>query len=230
MKKVFVKRNNFFEIKNYHLRRIFDLQFETIVNVLKYQLKTVPKDLTVLDVGSGTVPYLDLFIKNGHQIVTVDKYCSADYNSLEEVPIDTEPMIILLIEVLEHLQEPKELLTQVQEKFPCALVWISVPFSARVHGVPDDYHRWTPLGLEKLLLACGYKVKKIITRGNDFATIVSKINYFTLRHLFKPLTFWLAFILLVLVIPLLLFFSHLLLRFSHCSQEDPLGYFVVATR
>ena len=97
---------------------------------------------------------------------------------------------------------------------------LTVPFAARVHHIPYDFHRFTRYRLAQMFSAFG--AVTIEERGNDLAVIANKIIVATIRQL------------KVLRLPLLLIgvpaslmslaIAHVALWFGWGSKLDPLGY------
>ncbi|WP_153100733.1 hypothetical protein [Paraburkholderia hayleyella] len=108
---------------------------------------------------------------------------------------------------------------------------LTVPWSARRHYIPHDYHRFTRERLGILLDQSGFDEIQITERGSDIGAIANKLTVLTLRllHPEKPFD-W------IWTLPLSLVCLPLASRFlvaAHCAdalgkggEEDPLGYFV----
>jgi len=213
------------EIKQAGLRELLDLQFRSQMRCLRSQLAESPaKGLSVLDFGAGRSPYAELFA-DAQSFVAVDPHDPAAPH--REIPVGMRFDRILLIEVLEHVAEPEMVLRDLSARLSATgEIWISVPFAARVHGVPGDFWRWTSEGLAKLARYAGMKIDTLRVRGNALSVLASKTAFLAVQCLRQPKTFLLGVALAVLgvswMIPLAWFLGE-----SELPVEDPLGYFVV---
>lgn len=120
---------------------------------------------TVLDIGCGYQPYRKIIEGQAG----VEKYVGLDipnpFYPAPDVSWDGKRMpfesgsadTALLMEVLEHCAEPAPLLTETRRVLkPGGLVYFTVPFIFPLHLMPDDYHRYTPASLERLLSCAGF--------------------------------------------------------------------------
>jgi len=142
----------------------------------------------------------------------------------------------LCIEVLEHAQDPEYLLREIARTL-CgggALI-LSVPWSARRHHLPFDFHRFTRERLAALLSDAGFDQVEIHERGDDIAVIANKLLVVTMR-LAKAVSLknFLIHIPLAFIFGCLSFFmllaAHISMAFGLGSAEDPLGYFCTARK
>jgi len=137
---------------------------------------------------------------------------------------------VLCTEVLEHVPVPVEFLAELGRVLrPGGTLLLTVPWSARVHHVPHDFHRFTRYGLEGVLRAARFKVLEIEERGNDLAAIANKLLVWCVRLLRPRPSVKLVYtgVGAILLAPLLLTFmviAHMALYFGWGSKEDPLGY------
>lgn len=224
------QRGNFFEIRSFSLRLLLDLQFKSIVTVLRRELRRGKwKNAQLMDVGSGTCPYRSLFGKF-NRYLTVDPQSTADYGRLSEISKGESFDLILLLEVLEHVADPAALLREAKDYLKSdGELWVSVPFAARVHKVPDDYHRWTDTGLRLLAKGAGFKVRVIENRGTEVSSICAKLCFLWFRCLRTGWFTLPAFLLGLIPVLVILAIGHLSLR-GVGSSSDPLGYFMILER
>lgn len=166
-----------FEFDNLLLRKLLDLQYRTICQAEKILLKNIDlKKISVLDHGAGRQEF-----KKRHQCASynsIDPYFPADWKSEVEIPTDKNFDLIVSNEVFEHLEDPMTVLknlSKLQKKGQ--KIYITTPFLARQHGAPQDFQRWTEIGLERLLRDAGYKTEVILRRGNFLAVISTFLNY-----------------------------------------------------
>ena len=227
------------------LRCAVDLQLKTIVSFLKPGLSCV--EGKILDVGAGESPWRewlpDCTTYNGLDLDSADKFGMTAarkeiiYYDGKIIPFDASSFdIVLCVEVLEHVEDPVAFVNEIVRvlKSKGRLI-LTIPFSARRHHTPNDFHRFTREGLHRLLAQCGFVEIVISERGNDLCVIANKLLVVMLR-LIKPQPFWkiiyrwpIAFLFLpALFISFIV--AHLSLLFNFGSVEDPLGYSVEAKR
>jgi SAM-dependent methyltransferase len=229
----------------FRLRCLVDLQLGSIVKNLRPALAQLTG--RVLDVGAGQSPwrawlpdatsYQGIDVGNAHEF-------GMDRNRSDIVYYDGGVMpfpegtfdCALCIEVLEHSKDPQLLIAEIARVVkPKGTLLLTVPWSARRHHLPHDYHRFTRERLLALLTQGGFYGVEIHERGNDIGAIANKLTVLAIR-LFCPTRvahiLW-AFPLGVLCGVLAVVF----IVAAHCSdalgmgsKEDPLGYFVRATR
>jgi hypothetical protein len=229
--KSLLRRDDLWELQSFSLRRALDLQFESIWLAMRPYLRRLPTTGTVLDVGAGRSPFRAKFAR-AWKYVTVDPYCPADYGDLvSDVPAELQADVVLLIEVLEHVPDPSSVLAQLRRHTADeGSLWMTVPFNARVHGAPSDFHRWTPMGLQQLMQRAGWTIETLEPRGTDITTFVSKFIFLCARRLTHPAAAFPAAVSLLAFGPLLLLLAHGCLRWGLGAKDDPLGFFVVARK
>ena len=229
------------------LRCVVDLQLGTIVKDLRPALKQVRG--AVLDVGAGQSPWR-AWLPESTSYQGIDVGHASDFGMDDKIPDviyydgrlfpfgDASFDCILCIEVLEHAQDPQLLLAEVARVLrPQGTLLLTVPWSARQHHLPHDYHRFTRERLQALLLQSGFDKLDIRERGNDIGAIANKLTVLTLRLLRRSPRWPLH---LVWKLPLALLCgvlaagfvvaAHLSVALGMGSREDPLGYFVRASR
>lgn len=219
-----------FEIRSLPLRKFFDLQFFTIWKILRDKACKLINNEMILDFGAGNSPYRELF-NSKITYYTLDSQIKCDYGDLFDIPTGRKFNVILLIEVLEHIEDPVQLLKALQSfLLPNGEIWISVPFNARIHQAPSDYWRWAPDGIKKMIGKANLSLKELIYRGNDLCSITNKLNFFFFRGIKNFLIFPLAILMIVMVSCPLLLISHISLKFALVSSDDPLGFFAICKK
>jgi hypothetical protein len=112
---------------------------------------------------------------------------------------------------------------------------LTVPWSARLHHLPNDYCRFTRFGLAGVVAKAGFADVRIQERGHDIAVIANKLLVVTVR-LLRPtdwlslLWTWPAALLVGPVAAAFILASHLASALALGSRDDPLGYALVASR
>lgn len=225
------------------IRRFLDLQAASIWKDLNVLLPSAEGD--VLDVGSGAQPYRDLFGPRA-RYRAIDNaranehfgYAVADTTYYEGVrwPVDDRSIdVILCTETLEHVPDSATFLSEAARCLrPGGRLILTVPFAARWHYIPHDYWRFTPSGLQRLLLAAGFADIAVFARGNAVT-----IACYKLMAVFLPMLIGLPGSLAVrlaghvaglLSLPLLVVLASVAqVSLAFDGGADCLGYTVTAT-
>lgn len=114
----------------------------------KHVIKGVDSKKLIINLGAGTkrirddVINIDFFPFDGVDVV-------ADITNL---PLSNNSVDVVINEfVLEHTADPELIINEMKRIMkPGALLYLSVPFVATFHSVPNDYYRWTKQGLREL--------------------------------------------------------------------------------
>jgi SAM-dependent methyltransferase len=227
------------------LRCALDLQLLTIYRFLAGQLKHTSGSL--LDVGAGEAPWRSM-LAQGTSYIGVDIHDACKFGMKHRdyilfydgktLPFESESFDnVLCTEVLEHVPDPKNFMAEIHRVLkPGAKLILTVPWSARLHHLPHDYHRFTRFGLSALLEAAGFNVEILEERGNDIMALTNKLIVVllnllrpaggTINLLWRlPLGVFMLFVAMAFVVA-----SHLSLVFKFGGLEDPLGYAVLARK
>jgi SAM-dependent methyltransferase len=142
---------------------------------------------------------------------------------------------ILCVEVLEHVADPRAFAAELARVLrPGGTLLMTVPWSARLHHLPHDFHRFTRFGLQALLGSSGFVDVAIEERGNDIAAIANKTLVATIALLrARGVGLLWRWPLALLMAPVALVFiaaAHVAIAFRLGSSLDPLGYGAVALR
>ena len=232
----------------FSLRLTADLQMNTVDRDLRRRLAGFAGK--ILDVGCGNSPFRHLLdpATSTYQGIDVPQADSFGYRNPDTVYFDGRVIpfadgsfdAVMCTEVLEHVADPTDLIREMHRVLkPGGFAVITIPWSARFHYQPHDYHRYTPSMLG--LLFGGFARCTVTPRGTDLTSIASKIVVAYLRNLLrlKPAGFldWVLVPLRLLIaligIPFLagaLLLGHAGIRFGLGSPDDPLGYTVVVTK
>jgi SAM-dependent methyltransferase len=227
------------------LRRAIDLQLNTIAKYLRPAMANLRGK--IIDVGAGESPWREWLPKSasyfGIDVGNADEFGmqandgDITYYDGRTIPFsDASFDGALCIEVLEHVEKPEELIKEVARCLVSgATLLLSVPWSARRHHIPHDYHRFTRERLKLLLETNGFTQIEIKERGTDISVIANKLVVLSTR-LAPAHGFWRALWtlpLLIVVAPITIGFlisAHVTEWLGFGAKEDPLGYFVQATR
>jgi putative flippase GtrA/SAM-dependent methyltransferase len=229
----------------FKLRCLVDLQLGTIAMNLRPEMARLQGN--ILDVGAGESPWREWLSKGciyqGIDIDNAQDYGmrldrpEVTYYSGASIPF-TEATFdgAICIEVLEHAADPEMLISEVARVLKVgAYLLLTVPWSARRHHIPHDYHRFTRERLKQMLLRQGFVDIDIRERGNDISAIANKLLILTIR-LLNP-DHWTEFVWSFplalaagLMAIIMLVAAHISMYVGRGSLDDPLGYFVRATR
>jgi SAM-dependent methyltransferase len=129
----------------------------------------------LLDLGCGHVPYFEVYKDLVKNVVCVDWENSPHKNVLLDYSMDLNCPLsfadesfdtILLIDVLEHIYKPAQLLSEVRRILRrgghCVIV---VPFFYWLHERPFDFHRYTEFALRRMCEGAGLEVKDLTPYG-----------------------------------------------------------------
>lgn len=230
----------------FNIRCFIDLQLLTIVRFLRPEMSYFKKG-TIIDVGAGESPWKQ-FLPQECTYQGIDIRYSTEFGmgrrGSEVTLYDGGVMPFkentfdgsLCIEVLEHAENPDFLLFEIFRIMkPGSSMLLTVPWSARRHHIPYDFHRFTKERLEILLKKNGFTEIIINERGNDYCVITNKLIVNLIRN-FKELSIF-NFYYKVPLIVVNSIFSIFMLSVSHISlfnpksnSEDPLGYSCKATK
>lgn len=191
----------------------------------------------VLDVGCGQMPFRHLVPANaaytGIDIPAADSFGMDRHADIIEFDGTTIPFpdnhfdTVLCTEVLEHAINPAALIAEMHRVLkPGGALVMTVPFAARVHHIPYDFHRFTRYALAQMF--GGFGRVTIEERGNDLAVIANKIIVATIRQL-TPLRLPLLLVGIPASIASLAL-AHLAMWFGWGSKLDPLGYGLTARK
>ena len=225
------------------LRRVVDLQLLTTYAFLAKELRFFRG--RVLDVGAGEAPWRELLAQADY--VGLDVESAADFGMQKHPDVvyydgghmpfaDASFDHVLCSEVLEHVPDPRAFAAELARVLRAGgSLILTVPWSARLHHLPDDHHRFTRFALLALLASAGFADVRIEERGNDVAVVANKLIVMTIR-LLRParwldaLWCWPLALLLAPAAAVFLLAAHGAIATGLGSPDDPLGYGVVATR
>lgn len=150
--------------------------------------------------------------------VTPDYICDA-----RSMPFQNDYADILICsEMLEHVDEPAEVLKEMYRVLkPGGKIFVCVPFSMHIHGLPHDYGRYTEIWWKAQAGKIGFSRIELAKQGGYYATRLNmNKRYFKImyrRHRRNPL----------ILLPYLYFVvcnSILLLMEKHGTDYTEVGY------
>jgi SAM-dependent methyltransferase len=94
--------------------------------------------------------YIGIDMEEGNNVDLVLDF-TEDYDVIERALDGEQFGTVFCLSVLEHCANPFKMADNIQRILkPGGILFVSAPFSWRVHGYPDDYWRFTPSGLRLL--------------------------------------------------------------------------------
>jgi len=158
-----------------------------------------------------------------------DYCCSADTIPVEDECFD----MVLLNEVLEHLEDPKSVLQECYRVVKKGgMMIISMPFLYAIHADPYDFQRWTDVKLKQELQHAGFSYEHISVKpmGSLFAVIYDLL-YVSVNNASNDSQSLKNKLLRKVFLPLLKqMFLFLDKRYSYKSKFITTGYYVTAQK
>lgn len=121
---------------------------------LEEQLRSLPAEALILDVGAGRGDFADLLV--GHSCIELDVYPYPEVDIVCDL-IQQNPFrassfnAILLMNVLEHIYDTYGMLEALSKLLkPGGILVVAIPFMVKMHQVPIDYVRYTHYALQRL--------------------------------------------------------------------------------
>lgn len=222
-------------------RMLAELQAATIRNDVQPHLQSTKG--CVVDIGCGDMPYRHL-AKEDLQYVGFDvAHADCVFGYKKEgvsrfdgrvIPMpDASADLVLCTEVLEHHPTPQPLIHEMHRiAKPGSKVVATVPWSARMHYLPEDYYRYSSRTLKDMFSR--FSKVEVTPRGTDVTAICNKLMVVFMRSVAavpkRSLKGCLGALTLGWVMPGALAIGQLSLRGHVGSTNDPLGFTVVATK
>lgn len=230
----------------FKIRCFIDLQLLTIVKFLHPEMTKLPPGL-IIDIGAGESPWKG-WLPAGCSYRGIDIRHSTEFGMSQRgdqvtlydggvMPLDSNFFDgALCIEVLEHAEDPEFLLSEIARIMKSeSVLLLTVPWSARRHHIPHDYHRFTKERLVVLLSNAGFTKISVTERGNDYCVIANKLTVNLIRNIsqinLSNFIYRGPLIGITLILSLLMLaIAHVSLIYESENSEDPLGYFCKAIK
>ncbi len=134
----------------------------------------------LLDVGCGECPYARCNSAVTQWIgFDADSNSSADITgSIYQLPVESASFdTVLCTQVLEHLERPVDALRELHRvlRAPGKLI-LSVPQYWPLHEEPHDFFRYTTLGLNSVVSACGFRLVEMKSQGRGARVAGQALN------------------------------------------------------
>lgn len=212
---------------------------------------------SLLDLGAGTRPYLELYqdrfanhtsldvVHSEHDISAVDVIASADMLPFVDESFDC----VICTEMLEHCPDPVAVLAEIRRVLkPGGACFLTTPFMRPLHEMPHDFYRFTPPALRYLAEKVGLRVVSLRPRG-DYGAVALLTLQLPLTKVWQqaarrtrllPYRWWNPPLLFSLVIPQLIYLAYWhvatqakapgLARLSRKLSHYTLGYITILKR
>lgn len=132
---------------------------------LNGEVKRLPSEATILDVGAGHGDFADIFEGKNYYSLDIVPYAEVDLVCDLGQTIPFRPGTfdaVVLMNVLEHVYENRGLVQNIAKILkPGGKLIITVPFLLKVHQAPFDFSRYTPYYLSQLAQEAGFNVEKL---------------------------------------------------------------------
>jgi SAM-dependent methyltransferase len=183
-------------------------------------------------------------LNDGCHYLGLDYYLTAEwYHTRPDVYGDAQRMPIsdncidtaLLLDVLEHLPDPRACLNEIHRVLKAdGRLILQVPFIYPLHDTPLDFQRWSEFGLSGLVAAAGFRILGLNRAGTPLETAALLSNIGLCRAVYSWMKTLNPLAILILLLPVLVPAINLLaLVLSRMSRQDnlmPHGYRMVLAK
>lgn len=191
-----------------------------------------------LDVGAGHTPYREHIMKSVDVYHTLDREDSTARAGMILKPLNFTGDIckintfkplkyskydtIFSFEVLEHVESPANAVRNIHRLLkPGGFFIFTVPFMARIHDVPVDYHRFTRYAIEKWP---GFKTIKLLELGGLWTFAGHQLSIILMGFCYGIPIIW---PIVKFINPAIVRFYLFMDRFFGFKDVFPVGYFGV---
>ena len=150
------------------LRKITHLIFPVKIKQYRFIKRNAKhiKDKKILEIGAGEGYKVEKYFHNSNVYIKTD---IIDYDNVKKLDITKDKLesiydVIICINVLEHIYDYQSALENIFSGLKKGgMLFLSSPMFYPLHMLPDDYWRFTPSTLKKLLV--NYESVMIKTNG-----------------------------------------------------------------
>lgn len=209
----------------------------------------------LIDIGCGRMPYrkkleplVDSYTGVDHP--EASKLYKSDYKidvlaNAKKLPFKDRTFdIALLIQVLEHVDSPNQVIKEAARVLkPNGILIISVPFFYPLHDMPYDWGRYTSSALKSSVEQADLKILKLKTQGIFFESWLQMLNTFLIKRIndmllnLKSPTIVLLIFMIIFSIPLIILSNVIILIlislvkiFPKYPDYFPLEYLIIAKK
>ncbi|MFW9924135.1 MAG: class I SAM-dependent methyltransferase [Candidatus Thorarchaeota archaeon] len=163
-------------------RKITHIIFPVKRNQYKFIKKYAKKinDKKILEIGAGLGYKVEKFFPNSNEYTKTDLIESDGILQLDITEDKLKPIydVIVCLNVLEHIFDYQAALDNIYLGLKVeGFLFLSVPMFYPFHMLPDDYWRFTPFSLEKLLA----NYRKVIIETNGLKRYPYNINILAIK-------------------------------------------------
>ncbi|MCW8897449.1 MAG: class I SAM-dependent methyltransferase [Flavobacteriales bacterium] len=161
----------------------------------------------ILDVGSGSKPYKDLFVNvtqyigmdievSGHEHTSsdIDVFYDGETFPFEDSTIDS----LVFFEVFEHVFNPEQFLSEIKRVVkPGGTMVVTIPFIWGEHEQPYDYARYSSFGLKHLFDKHDFEIvehKKYLADFRLQFLLINNYLYGFFKKILPGISAWLLII------------------------------------
>lgn len=146
----------------------------------KKRLSVLPSNAIVLDVGCGHAPYwhLNRNVKWIGLDVNTDGKANVVIGPDGVFPIaDNHVDYVLSTQVLEHVENYERMIEEIWRTLkPGGIIILNLPFLYPLHGLPNDYQRFTPTKLHRLFAR--FEIIEMGSIGGFGSSLATLVNNF----------------------------------------------------
>jgi ubiquinone/menaquinone biosynthesis C-methylase UbiE len=167
------------------------------------------------------------------EYLNIDETTNPDYNcSADNILVNDDTFdMVMLVEVIEHLEKPSEVLSECNRilKKDGKLI-ASMPFMYALHADPCDFQRWTDVKIRLELEKIGFQSIQIKAMGSVFAVIYDLL-YVSLNMESKNRNAFKNKVIRNSIMPILSkLFLWLDRKYMYKSKAITTGYYIEATK
>lgn len=156
--------------------------------VAKFYQHEIPQHASgrLVDLGCGKVPLYHVYKDHVDEVICVDWANTFHKNSHLDIIQDLNEALqmedqscetIILSDVLEHIREPKFLMSEMNRILTGnGKVIMNVPFYYWLHEKPYDFYRYTRFALEYFAKETGFKVLKLEAYGGSLEIVADVLS------------------------------------------------------
>jgi SAM-dependent methyltransferase len=145
--------------------------------------KMVPAGALVLDAGSGSQPYRHLFRHARYESADfemADKgYAPSTYVcDLAKIPVENDRFdFVVFNQVLEHLPEPKRVLSELNRVLKRGgKIICTAPLAYEEHEIPYDFYRYTQFAHRYLFEQTAFRIDRLEWMEGYFGTVAYQLD------------------------------------------------------
>jgi SAM-dependent methyltransferase len=147
--------------------------------------RMLPSGSRMLDAGAGECAY-KTFFPNARYVAIDAAIGDSSWNyhdlsclgALHQLPFKDHSFdVILCTQTLEHLEWPRESVTEFFRVLsPSGILYMTVPMAHHEHQVPYDFFRYTSYGLDSICRRAGFANVQVIPFGGTFTRLAYELS------------------------------------------------------